>query len=280
MNIDSMEKNECIALQESAEFAEYDVDICLTGVENIDEEITMLIDFLITEAEIAGEELSVIGLESKGGLYISQENFSSVDDVKSTFLKVSLNTGGAHPNTFFHTWTYHKDSGEILSFSSLFQQEHNPLWTIYPIVKESLLDQMGEGANEAMIDEGTGESDFENYQSFVLDGEKLVFFFEPYRVAPYAVGPQQVEIPFEELQVIFQPPFLDTTDLPITEKIDHSTSCIAAEGKWNAEYNECEMISQSWCEGEMGVFKSCESACRHDPTAEMCTMQCVQVCEF
>lgn len=66
------------------------------------------------------------------------------------------------------------------------------------------------------------------------------------------------------------------------EVIDTQTNleniCITFGGNWLHEFNECENISKDQCSEMMGVFKECESACRHDLEAEMCTMQCVLVC--
>ena len=56
--------------------------------------------------------------------------------------------------------------------------------------------------------------------------------------------------------------------------------CEQEEGTWLEEYQECEWVGQDWCEENGGEFKECESACRHDEEAEMCTMRCVLVCEF
>jgi hypothetical protein len=56
--------------------------------------------------------------------------------------------------------------------------------------------------------------------------------------------------------------------------------CELAGGIWLEQYNECEYISKSLCEKYDGVFDECASACRNDPDAEICTMQCVQVCTF
>lgn len=270
---------DCIKRTESTEFAEYDIDVCLTGFAPVDGEIKQLISELSEDVVFAGKELKSLGSAGKGGLYISQKNFSSVDDVKSVLLTASINTGGAHPNTHYYTWTYRESEKEMLKFSSLFQTEHNPMWTIAPIAKTSLLEKLGDAADESMIDAGINVDNVDNYRSFVLDGEKLVLLFEPYQVAPYATGSQKVEIPLDDLQVVLAPPFLKINGQD-TESVDHSGSCESAGGKWLTEYRECEMISREWCEQEMGIFHECESACRHDSSAEMCTMQCVLVCEF
>ena len=68
------------------------------------------------------------------------------------------------------------------------------------------------------------------------------------------------------------------------EEIDTSlnleTNCTKYGGKWLPGFNECENISEDRCSEMNGTFKECESACRHNPDAEMCTMQCVLVCKI
>lgn len=56
--------------------------------------------------------------------------------------------------------------------------------------------------------------------------------------------------------------------------------CLAQKGTWVASASECEGISQEMCEDLGGKFNECASACRNQPEAEMCTLQCVLVCEF
>ena len=63
-----------------------------------------------------------------------------------------------------------------------------------------------------------------------------------------------------------------------TPKTD--TGCEESGGTWLPEHNECEYTGKQWCDEKDGEWKECESACRHDPEAEMCTMQCVPVCQF
>jgi len=54
--------------------------------------------------------------------------------------------------------------------------------------------------------------------------------------------------------------------------------CQQDGGNWLSEFNECELISSEQCSIMGGTFKECESACRHNPDAEICTLQCVSVC--
>lgn len=61
---------------------------------------------------------------------------------------------------------------------------------------------------------------------------------------------------------------------------EKSDGCQANNGTWLANYQECEYVSEDWCQQVGGLFDSCTSACRHDPKAQSCTMQCVPVCSF
>ena len=56
--------------------------------------------------------------------------------------------------------------------------------------------------------------------------------------------------------------------------------CVSFDGKWLSGSNECEGINKVECEKMGGKYNECASACRNDPKAQICTMQCVLVCEF
>lgn len=54
--------------------------------------------------------------------------------------------------------------------------------------------------------------------------------------------------------------------------------CVNIGGTWTGY--DCTGIDANQCQEIGGTFNECASACRNDPTAEMCTLQCVQVCEL
>ena len=62
------------------------------------------------------------------------------------------------------------------------------------------------------------------------------------------------------------------------KKMSPQGFCQSNGGNWLPEFIECEGISSDQCKVIGGEFKECESACRHDPKAEVCTLQCVPVC--
>ncbi len=59
-------------------------------------------------------------------------------------------------------------------------------------------------------------------------------------------------------------------------------SCAQKNGIWYPAENICEanQLTESQCKVKGGIFNECASACRHDPTAQICTLQCVQTCTF
>lgn len=64
-------------------------------------------------------------------------------------------------------------------------------------------------------------------------------------------------------------------------KISLERTCTKEGGIWLEKYNECEFISKEICEKIMkGKFYECGSACRNDPKAEICTLQCVPFCKI
>ncbi|MGV8150892.1 MAG: hypothetical protein ACP5NV_04140 [Candidatus Woesearchaeota archaeon] len=54
--------------------------------------------------------------------------------------------------------------------------------------------------------------------------------------------------------------------------------CKNIGGTWTGF--DCTGIDANQCQEIGGKFNECASACRNDPDAQVCTMQCVQVCEF
>jgi len=68
--------------------------------------------------------------------------------------------------------------------------------------------------------------------------------------------------------------FVEPVDLPLP--VD--SQCKKYDGEWLSEWNECEYVSEPQCIAMNGDYYECESACRHDPNAEVCTEQCVPVC--
>ena len=66
----------------------------------------------------------------------------------------------------------------------------------------------------------------------------------------------------------------------VDESPNPEGACLSFDGNWIEEAKECEGMSPDQCETLGGTSNECASACRNNPEAEICTLQCVLVCKF
>ena len=105
---------------------------------------------------------------------------------------VYKDTGGAHGNTFFKTFTFDASSGKLLSLSDLFTGSY--LQKLSVLSSEKLAQNLGQFASASMIKDGT-TPDAAHFANWFFDNNDFVLLFPPYQVAAYAAGPQTVRIP-------------------------------------------------------------------------------------
>jgi len=111
-------------------------------------------------------------------------------------------TGGAHPGHDVICFTYDLEKGERMDLADFFIENSDFLERISDYSVNLLMqDQF---ADEEWIREGAGKN-LDNFQRFILAENSFIFYFPPYQVAPYAVGEQQVIVPFSELKDILNP---------------------------------------------------------------------------
>ncbi len=69
---------------------------------------------------------------------------------------------------------------------------------------------------------------------------------------------------------------------PATTTKNIESLCQQKNGLYFPTEKICEVnqLSKTQCLSQNGQFNECASACRHDPKAEICTMQCVLTCTF
>jgi hypothetical protein len=140
-------------------------------------------------------------------LSIETEIFAFNSYVRSVLFTISDYTGGAHPNLYYRTLTFDTRDGHFIDLEDLFIAGSDPLATIFPIVQADLVAQLGAAADLTWINSGTG-TNFDNYTSFVLTDEAIVFYFPPFQVAAGAAGAFNVEVPLSSIRDIFRPPYL------------------------------------------------------------------------
>jgi len=184
----------------------YPVDLAGTGIaeQMID---TFLNDTRASFIATYAPDWALPAYVNNWAMNISYELFQFSDEVQSMKFDISYYTGGAHPNLEFRTFTFDVAQQQMLALTDIFQDGVNPWPTLAPLVIEDVTEQLGEAAEPTWINDGTGENP-DNYRSFALTPDSLVFFLPPYQVTAYAYGPVTVEIPLASISNLLKPEFV------------------------------------------------------------------------
>lgn len=153
------------------------------------------------------EDVQIMGLseDRKESITITYEEGWGLHTASYAFT-LYVDTLGAHPNTFYRTFTFDLTTGEEADITDLFLPRSDYLTRLSAIAQFELAKSLGEFADIEYIAQGT-VPDTLNFQTFVIDADTLVLLFPPYQVAPYAAGPQSVTIPLSQLADILKPEY-------------------------------------------------------------------------
>ncbi len=122
----------------------------------------------------------------------------SSPSVLSIVWKTASYTGGAHGNLDISSTTYDLKTGELIDLYDVFQNLDAALDIMSRFCAKSLVQSLGDMYNDDMLRGGTAP-EAENFSSFALTPAGIRIFFQPYQVAPWAAGPQVVNIPLDAL---------------------------------------------------------------------------------
>lgn len=151
--------------------------------------------------------------------------FANDQVVSVLFLSYSY-TGGAHGNYGYDAHTYDLRTGNELVLQDLVRSDQLKLF--YQRVSKKLLGQnrdllfpetvqdierfVGEkGATSTQVQ----EQQFGHLTNWYLTNEGIVFFYNPYEIAPYAAGVQEIVLPFSEWKDLARPETLSRLTLPL-----------------------------------------------------------------
>ncbi len=196
-------RNQC-ALQISLEI---NIDVPLTFGDNPDLQAmvdTFLQDYYQTFIMILAEPIPV---SAPYTLTITHEEFYFSDDIQGLVFSIYEYTGGAHPNTYYKTFTFDVTQNVEVTFMDVFAPDADVFATIKPLVQAQIQETLGEMLDEQWLEDGTGENPA-NYQHFALTMSELILYFPPYQVAPYAAGSFVVRLPLSDLEAILADDFL------------------------------------------------------------------------
>ncbi|OGC31331.1 hypothetical protein A2311_03740 [candidate division WOR-1 bacterium RIFOXYB2_FULL_48_7] len=111
--------------------------------------------------------------------------------------------GSAHPVAWIETINYDLVSGRQLQVEDIFLPKSDWVGLVASYCQGQLKQVL---SSEGWVEEGAGEK-ADNYASFLLVPQGVVFIFQIYQVAPYAYGPQEVVVPYYVLQPMLKKRF-------------------------------------------------------------------------
>lgn len=114
-----------------------------------------------------------------------------------------MQAGRAHPYRSHRVLNYDLAHNKELVLSDLFKPKANYLAAIAEFSHKKLHETVHE-KDKWMIKEGA-KAVAKNYKNWNIEKEALLITFDEYQVAPYVYGPQEVEIPYSELQHMLSP---------------------------------------------------------------------------
>ncbi len=147
------------------------------------------------------KEMQVRG-ENQFQLYVSTRIATSSKSV-SYIVQVYQYLGGAHGGTLVYTYTYTPEGRRIL-LDKIFKPGY--LAAISSTSRKYFYKTLGEYLQPQAVDEGTAPKD-ENFTSWYLTDDAVVFIFGQYQVGPYALGILEYPARKEDITGFLKPDF-------------------------------------------------------------------------
>lgn len=124
------------------------------------------------------------------------------DDALTVRMETYAYTGGAHPNTNLAFYTFDRESGRALSLKDLVTDTT----ALLNVVEQSFRRQQGLMPQANLEERGYFLRDGRFFlpANVGMSREGLVFYYNPYEIAAYALGPIEVTVPYNQLSDILR----------------------------------------------------------------------------
>lgn len=123
--------------------------------------------------------------------------------VSIRFTIQGMQAGRAHPYRSHRVLNFDLKNNKELALSDLFKSDSKYLDAMAKFSSTKLKDTVSD-KDKWMIDEGA-KAAAKNYKNWNIEKGSILITFDEYQVAPYAYGPQEVEIPYSVLQPLLSP---------------------------------------------------------------------------
>ena len=165
--------------------------------------ISAALDSFLTEAKAFFEEFPNVptgyGMELTQSAIWNTPTILSIEEFNYTY------TGGAHGNYGSVYYNFNTVNGQLIQLKDILIEDYElPLKAIAEsIFKETYLEKGMTNYSEAGF--YFEEDRFKMANNFALTKEGLKFLYNPYEIAPYAMGQQEILIPYAALAPLLKP---------------------------------------------------------------------------
>ncbi len=194
----------------------------LASIDSLNNEIKLLVETNANVFELEEDGIGIDADEKVDTIYVNTDQISLYKGnmsmaTRNLFIDYKVNhctpeyieidfgisryLGGAHP--MHNTIMIHYDliNNKYVEIDDLFAKQE-PWDTLRAFCKADLLARQEKiGTNEEHILSYLNSEDL-HFRNFTVANDTLSIYFDPYEVAPYAAGPQIVQIPFSRLAPI------------------------------------------------------------------------------
>ncbi|UII21447.1 DUF3298 and DUF4163 domain-containing protein [Fulvivirga ligni] len=125
-------------------------------------------------------------------------------------LTADIYTGGAHGSFDMHYLNFDPATGDLIDFESLFKPGFDA--KLNQIVEQKFRETYKIEPGTDLSDEGYEFEDgvYYNLNNFALLDKGIKFYYNSYEIAPYAKGPSEVFVSYEELKDLLKHPEAET----------------------------------------------------------------------
>ena len=125
------------------------------------------------------------------------------DLISIEFTESAYSGGAAHPNSYTTVLNYGVRNGKKLALADLFNAKSNYVKVISDYCIKDLKQQAKKEKDSMLTDDmiqSGASARAENFNAWTITKQGLWITFDPYQVAAYAAGPQQVLVPYSALK--------------------------------------------------------------------------------
>lgn len=185
----------------------------ISGQDNFNKKVKDIIDQKIAEfksnslendaAVKKADPVSYAKYPREYDLNINYKKGQIDENVASVVLEMYAFEGGAHGGTVFTPINWDVKNQKEIKLADLFPNDPNYLKTVSDFCIKDLGNQISTRMedngqfvkeNQQWINDGAGPK-ADNYSTFLINKDSIVFYFAEYQVAPYAAGDFQVTYP-------------------------------------------------------------------------------------